>query len=158
MPLLIAGAGTVREERRLAALQAATTGNIRWLGHVTGQRKQLLLEDSAFVVLPSRHETFGLAALEGMSCGKPVVHFDLPTLRWMDGDVRVPPFDVGALCAEMKRLAGDETARRELGRVAQSASQRFVEEDMADRHVALVRQLLHAADERMRLECDTACM
>jgi hypothetical protein len=58
----------------------------------------------------------------------------------------------------MKRLAGDETARRELGRVAQLASQRFVQEDMADRHVALVRQLLHAADERMRLERDTACM
>ena len=87
---------------KLAALLAATSGDVRWLGHVTGQHKQQLLEDSAFVVLPSRYESFGLAALEGMAYGKPVVHFDLPSLRWMDGDVRVPPFDVSALAAEMR--------------------------------------------------------
>ena len=99
MPLLVAGSGIRREERKFAALLAATGGDVRWVGHVTGQQKQELLERSAFVMLPSRHEAFGLAALEGMSYGKPVVHFDLPALRWMDGDVRVPPFDVGALAA-----------------------------------------------------------
>ena len=121
MPLLVAGSGIRREERKLAALLAATSGDVRWVGYVTGQQKQELLESSAFVILPSRHETFGLAALEGMSYGKPVVHFDLPALRWMDGDVRVPPFDVGALAREMRHLAGDEAARRELGRTAHAA-------------------------------------
>ena len=84
MPLLVAGAGTRRDERKFAAMLAATGGDVRWVGHVTGQHKQDLLERSAFVVLPSRHETFGLAALEGMSYGKPVVHFDLPDLA-LDG-------------------------------------------------------------------------
>ena len=56
------------------------------------------------MVMPSRFETFGLAALEGMSFGKPVVHFDLPALRWMDGDVRVPPFDVFGLAGGMRDL------------------------------------------------------
>ena len=112
MPLLVAGAGTRRDERKFAAMLAATGGDVRWVGHVTGQRKQDLLERSAFMVMPSRFETFGLAALEGMSFGKPVVHFDLPALRWMDGDVRVPPFDVAALAGGMRDLAGDNEARR----------------------------------------------
>ncbi|MDX6391936.1 MAG: hypothetical protein QOJ73_2999 [Streptosporangiaceae bacterium] len=142
LPLVVAGAGTRREERRLTAQLAATAGDVRWLGHVAGQRKQELLEGSAFVVLPSRHEAFGLAALEGMSCGKPVVHFDLPTLRWMDGDVRVPPFDISALAVELRDLAGDERARRHLGRAAHAAAQRYSRDETADRYLALVRRLL----------------
>jgi glycosyltransferase involved in cell wall biosynthesis len=146
LPLLVAGAGTRREERRLAALLAAAggDGNVRWLGHVTGQRKQELLAGSAFMVLPSRYEAFGLAALEGMAHGKPVVHFDLPSLRWMDGDVRVPSFDVGALAGAMRGLADDETARRELGRAARAAAQRYGPGQTADRYLSLVRHLLGA--------------
>jgi len=157
MPLLIAGAGIRRDERRLAALLATTTGDVRWVGHVTGQNKQDLLERSAFVVLPSRHETFGLAALEGMSRGKPVVHFDLPTLRWMEGDVRVPPFDVCALAEEMRNLASDEAARCELGRTAHAVAQRHARYDTADRYLELVRQILDAQDVGTRLESDPRC-
>jgi glycosyltransferase involved in cell wall biosynthesis len=142
MPLLIAGAGIRGEERRLAAQLAAVRGDARWVGHVTGRRKQELLERSAFVMLPSRHETFGLSALEGMSCGKPVVHFDLPTLGWMDGDVPVPAFDVAALASAMRDLAGDEAMRRELGLAAHAAAQRHGRDETADRYLALVREIL----------------
>jgi glycosyltransferase involved in cell wall biosynthesis len=156
MPLLVAGTGTRREERKLAALLATTSGDVRWLGHVTGHHKQDLLEGSAFVVMPSRHEAFGLAALEGMSCGKPVVHFDLPTLRWMDGDVRVPPFDIGALAGAMRDLAGDEMARCERGRAALAAAQRYGRDETAERYLTLVRQLLNAPGAGARPEGDPA--
>ena len=107
MPLLIAGSGTQCEERRLKALLDASGCHARWVGHVTGRRKQQLLKDSAFMVLPSRYEAFGLAALESMSYGKPVVHFNLPSLRWMKGDIRVPLFNVGAVGREMHSVAND---------------------------------------------------
>jgi glycosyltransferase involved in cell wall biosynthesis len=142
MPLLVAGSGTRREERRLSALLAATGGDVHWLGHVNGQRKQELLQGSAFVVLPSRYESFGLAALEGMSCGKPVVHFDLPSLDWIEGDVRVPRFDVGGLANGMRYLASDQKARRKLGRIAQAAAQRYGADETAAQYLALIRQLL----------------
>ena len=144
MPLLVAGNGTRREERKFGALLAATVGDVRWVGHVRGQRKQDLLARSAFVALPSRHEAFGLAALEGMSHGKPVLHFDLLALRWMEGDVRVPPYDVGALAGQMRDLAGDEAARRELGRTAHAAAQRYGRDGTADRYLTLVEELLSA--------------
>lgn len=148
IPLLVAGNGTHSDERRLAAMVAATSGNVRWLGHVTGQRKHDLLERSALVVLPSRHEPFGLVALEGMSYGKPIVHFDLPTLRWMDGDVRVAPFDVDALAAQMRDLIDDDQCRRELGRQAQAAAHRYRPDAMAERYLKLVHQLLSSPTAR----------
>jgi glycosyltransferase involved in cell wall biosynthesis len=157
MPLLVAGTGTKRDERRFESLLAGTGGDVRWLGRVAGQRKQELLEQSCFVVLPSRHEAFGVAALEGMSCGKPVVHFDLPTLHWMEGDVRVPPFDVAALAGAMRDLAGDEAARSELGRAARAAAQNYGREEIAAHYLALVRQLLGAPAAGIRPEGGSAC-
>jgi glycosyltransferase involved in cell wall biosynthesis len=146
LPLLVAGSGARRDEQRLAALAKASSGSIRWVGHVTGLRKQDLLQRSAFVVLPSRQETFGLVALEGMSCGKPVIHFDLPALRWMEGDLRVPPFDTGALAGAIRHLAGDDTARRELARTAYKAAQQYGIEQTAGRYFALVQRLIEKAD------------
>jgi glycosyltransferase involved in cell wall biosynthesis len=142
MPLLIAGAGVPSEERKLTRLISTTDGRVRWIGHVAGQAKQQLLDRSAFVMVPSRHETFGLVALEAMSRGKPVVHFDLPTLRWMGGDLRVRPYDTAALASQMRELAGDEAARREIGRTAHAAAQRYSSDETADRYLALVQELL----------------
>lgn len=156
MPLLVAGSGTRREERRFEALLSTASGDVRWLGHVAGQRKQELMKGSAFVVLPSRHETFPLVVLEGMACGKPVMHFDLPTLRWMEGDVRVPSFDVDAFAGAMRRLADDETVRRELGRTAQVAAQRYGRKEIADRYLTLVHQLLRAPGAGIQPERDPA--
>jgi glycosyltransferase involved in cell wall biosynthesis len=77
-----------------------------------------------------------------MLFGKPVVHFDIPTLRWIDGDVRVPPFDVSSFARQLRDLAGDEQARRRLGGTAYAAALRFEHEETSDRYLALVDQLL----------------
>jgi glycosyltransferase involved in cell wall biosynthesis len=142
MPLVIAGSGLPREERKLATLLSTTKSNARWVGRVVGQVKQDLLERSAFIVMPSRHEAFGLVALEGMSCGKPVVHFDLPTLRWMGEDLRVPPYDVSALAAQMRQLADDAGKRQELGLRAHAVAQTYSRDETADRYFELVQELL----------------
>jgi glycosyltransferase involved in cell wall biosynthesis len=156
IPLLLAGTGTPGEERKLARLLGTTAADVRWIGYVTGRRKQELLATSAFVVLPSRHESFGLAALEGMSYRKPVVHFDLPTLRWMDGDVRVPPFDVSALAAALRELAGDEEMRGRLGLAARAAAQRYGPEETTKEYLAVIRRLLDGPAANARSEGDPA--
>jgi glycosyltransferase involved in cell wall biosynthesis len=148
LPLLIAGAGLPREERRLAELVARTSADVRWIGHVTGEPKRDLLERSAFVVMPSRYETFGLSALEAMAHAKPVLHFDLPTLGWMDGDIAVPAYDTAVLAEQMRTLAGDEPLRRELGRKAHAAAQKYGHDETAERYLALARKLLGRSGPR----------
>jgi glycosyltransferase involved in cell wall biosynthesis len=143
LPLLLAGSGTEAEQKRLRAM-VADQDHVQWLGHVSGEYKRQLLENSAFLVLPSRHETFGLAALEGMSYGKPVLHFDLPALRWMHGGgVDVPPFDVDLLAERMRRLAADPDWRRQLGRTAYRTAQRHGWGHMTGHYLALVQGLLN---------------
>ncbi|MFD0154069.1 glycosyltransferase [Streptomyces sp. NPDC055721] len=150
LELLLAGSGTPAEERRLAALVAARAPGpeprIHWVGRADEDRKRQLLRDSAFLVVPSRHETFGLMALEGMSYGKPVLHFDLPALRWMrdGGDVAVPPFDVAAFGARMDELARDVALRRGLGRRSALAAQHYAWDETTGRYLALVHRLLDA--------------
>ncbi|WP_210587747.1 glycosyltransferase [Streptomyces sp. GESEQ-35] len=146
MPLVLAGAGTESEERKLDELLASETRDISRVGRAEEQRKRELLQHSAVVVLPSRHETFGLVALEGMSYGKPVLHFDLPALRWMrgGGDVAVTPFDVDLMGDRMRELASDASLRRSLGRKALLASQRYTWDEMSSRYLSLVRRLLNS--------------
>src|SRR5260370_40188206 len=132
LPLHIAGAGLPREERRLAGLVERTSAGVRWIGHVTGEGKRELLRRSAFVVMPSRYETFGLSALEAMAHAKPVLHFDLPTLDWMDGDVAVPAYDTAGLSEQMRTLAGDDPLRRELGPQAPTAAAEAGPEERAE--------------------------
>ena len=143
LPLLLAGSGAEADEKRLKAM-VASQDHVSWLGHVSGEDKRRLLENSAFIVLPSRHETFGLAALEGMSYGKPVLHFDLPRLRWMrgGGGVDVPPFDVDLLAERMRRLAADANWRRQLGRTAYRTAQRHSWGLMTGHYLTLVQRLL----------------
>ncbi|WP_225805233.1 glycosyltransferase family 4 protein [Streptomyces sp. NK15101] len=148
LDLLLAGSGVPSEERRLAALVAAHAPGpeprIHWVGCAGEERKRQLLRDSAFLVMPSRHETFGLVALEGMSYGKPVLHFDLPALRWMrgNGDVAVPPFDVAAFGARMTELATDAALRRRLGHRAGIAARHYAWDEMTGRYLALAHRLL----------------
>ena len=146
LPLVIAGAGTKREERQLTALLATAGPGVRWVGPVSGERKDTLLRRSAVLVMPSRSEAFGIAALEGMAYGKPVVHFGLSTLDWLSGDVPVPPFDTGALGAVLRELAADQGRRAALGHAARTAARQFGRDAMAERYLTLVRQLLGPPD------------
>ena len=149
MPLLIAGGGTRAEERALDRLLAreARGGDVRRLGHVTEEHKERLLADCCFVVMPSRHAAFGLVALEAMAHGKPVLHFDLPGLRWTGagGGVAVPAFEVEALAEAMRRLASDSPWRRRLGHDALATSRARPWSLTTDRYLSLTRRLLDGA-------------
>jgi phosphatidylinositol alpha-mannosyltransferase len=118
--------------------------HVRLAGRVCGEHKEHLLRDCAFVVLPSRYETFSLSALEAMTYGKPVVCFDLPQLKWISADsaVRVPPYDVQALCAAIGALSRDPERRRALGRRAYALSHHYDWDVIGERYRSLVSAML----------------
>ena len=142
LPLVIAGKGTLAQQGKLAALVEAAGDNVRWVGHVTGEAKQDLLSRCAFMAMPSRTEAFGIAALEAMAYGKPVVHFSLPTLDWIDGDMKVKPYDTGALAEAIRDMAGDAALRAKLGSAARETAECFGVDRMAERYVAMAHELL----------------
>jgi alpha-1,6-mannosyltransferase len=63
---------------------------VRWLGHVAGRDRLAALLATADVVLaPGPVETFGLAALEALACGTPVVVNQASALPEVVGDAGV---------------------------------------------------------------------
>lgn len=58
---------------KLLAGRLALDGKVHFIGPLYGQEKIEALADADTLVLPSHSESFGMAALEAMACGKPVV-------------------------------------------------------------------------------------
>jgi len=142
-PLVIAGYGTASEEKRLKTMLATAPGDVRWIGRVAGDQKRELIEKCSMMVLPSRHEPFGLSALEALGYSKPVVHFDLPSLTWIGpGGLPVERLNVSALAEGMRTLMDDPLKYRELCRAARLQAERFTPDQMADRHISLVKRLV----------------
>ena len=96
-------------------------------GYVSKQELVRLYQQAACLVLPSKHEGFGLPVVEAMACGTPVVAGTDEAMREVAGDAAIFGTDVVAgvrrALAESERLAAagieraraftwEETARR----------------------------------------------
>lgn len=55
--------------------------NVDLLGYVSNERAIGLIKSSGVFIFPSYEEGFGIAIVEALACGRPVVTYDLPTLR-----------------------------------------------------------------------------
>jgi glycosyltransferase involved in cell wall biosynthesis len=71
--LIIAGDGELRDSLELRARELGLNGKVHFFGEAKPEEIVRLLNGSLFVVVPSRQEAFGLAALEAMAAGKPVL-------------------------------------------------------------------------------------
>ncbi len=78
-----------------------------------------LLNASDVLVCPSDFESFGMANVEALACGVPVVstNFGGPTETLMDGETGflIPPRDPAALAARVNQLLGDAALRARMG-------------------------------------------
>ena len=99
-------------------------------GFVPHDELQGLYARAAVVACPSRREGFGVACLEAMAHGRPVVASAVGGLRDLVADGKtgllVPPRDPAALRAALERLLGDPELRRRLGAAGRErARERF---------------------------------
>lgn len=115
MNFLIAGDGPQR-----AALRSQCPANARLLGRLDDILP--LLSAADVFVVPSRREGQGIAALEAMAAGIPIVASRVGGLADMlaDGETAllVPPNDPDALAAALSRLRSDSRLR---GKLAENA-------------------------------------
>ncbi|MDX2150561.1 MAG: glycosyltransferase [Bryobacteraceae bacterium] len=118
--LVIAGSGSEALESSLRKLaeEHAVTDSILWTGFVEGRAKAELLRDADVFVLPSYSENFGVAAVEAMGLGLPLIVSDQVGICGeieAAGAGAVVRCEVTALAAEMERLAGDAALRGRMG-------------------------------------------
>ncbi|MEV6172288.1 glycosyltransferase [Streptomyces sp. NPDC051954] len=115
--LLVAGDGPLRERLEQRARERSLP--VTFLGHLKDRGRLGALQASADVCLaPGPAETFGLAALEAMACGTPVVASASSALPEVIGSAGATAADRGAAFADAvdMLLERPETDRREAAR------------------------------------------
>src|SRR5205814_10132 len=115
---LVVGQGPKKQEWQALAGKLGVAERVTFLGPVSEVERRILLHACDVFVLPSidRREAFGIAQLEAMACGKPVIATDLPTgVRFVNRDgvtgLLVPPRDQAALARALTRLLDDAELR-----------------------------------------------
>jgi N-acetyl-alpha-D-glucosaminyl L-malate synthase BshA len=143
--LLLLGDGP----ERTAVARLARSLGVEDLVALPGEQLELagLLGLADLFLLPSETESFGLAALEALACGVPVVASrvgGLPeVVREGETGLLVPPGDPGALAAAARSLLTDEPRRAAFATAARAdAEARFQPGPVLDRWERLYRSLL----------------
>jgi glycogen(starch) synthase len=122
-PLLVVGDGPDRKVVERMAHKSGFSRLIEFRGRVEGAEKYRLMSAAHAVLLPSRAETFGLAAIESLAVGTPLLAFDVGPLREVvggaDGARLIRPWDLDTFAREVLRFVDDRKLRegvRETGR------------------------------------------
>jgi glycosyltransferase involved in cell wall biosynthesis len=116
--------------------------------HFLGLRNDVeqILAASDLVVVPSQwQEAFGLAVVEGMAAGKPVVVTESGAMPQIVGDAGlvVPRHDAVAMAEALQRVLSDETLARRLSlRARRRAEERYAMDRYVDRTVEVYLRLL----------------
>lgn len=147
--LVIVGDGRDRPSVQSTIAELGLGDRVRLTGDVSDETRLAWLHASDVLVLPSttRQEAFGLAQLEAMLCGRPVVSTDLPTgVPWVNvhgqTGLVVPPGDVVALRDALAHLLADGELRTALGRAAYARARAvFAADRMCAAAMALYREV-----------------
>ncbi len=125
--LIICGKGP--EQKRLTKLisKYGLEDRITLKGWVEEDEKERLMGSCKFFVMPSLFESLGLAAIELMAYGRPIVYSEVNGLpsTIMDGGVGVPPKDPAALSKAMTSLIEDPRQIEGLGKNAAKQAQAY---------------------------------
>jgi glycosyltransferase involved in cell wall biosynthesis len=148
--LLLVGEGPLLKKLERQAFDAGAMDRITFLGRVSQEEMIGYLHAADVFVMPSiaRSEAFGIAQLEAMACGKPVVNTRLesgvPSVS-IDGETgfTVAPADSDALAVAINRLLDDPGLRNQYGAAAaRRARDEFSIDRIVDRTLKLYREVM----------------
>lgn len=139
--LRIIGEGPDRSE--LERLASASGRDVRIMGHREDISEQLGLADA--FISTSKYEGFGIAALEAMASGLPVIAPRIPGLKDVVGEAGLlyEPGDMSDAVAQIERLY-DPALRRKLSKAAISRAQEFSIGTTANEYCRLYESLIRS--------------
>lgn len=124
--LVLVGDGPLEDELRRLAAELGVERHVVFAGFQDGVERLLPAFD--LHLLLSRNEGFGIATIEAMACGVPVVGTDVPgtadVLRGSDGGVLVPRDDAAATATAVAGLLRDPARRARMGLAGRAEAQR----------------------------------
>lgn len=146
---LIAGDGELLKELKALAKNLGVERKVIFIGRVPFEDLPRYYAASDVCVLPSvsRLEAFGIAALEAMASGKPVVVSDIPGVREVISDGKEglisDPVNPEDLATKISTLLADKRTRTRMGALARRrVEERFTMDRVADQIERLYERLI----------------
>jgi glycosyltransferase involved in cell wall biosynthesis len=129
---------------RRAAAQARIESYVRFLGFVPTETLRVFYRAAAVFAFPSLYEGFGLAPLEAMACGTPVVASDIPALVEAVGSAAllVSPDNVFDIARGLREILLDSDRRLQLSQAGRVQAARFQWERTAREVLAIYHEIL----------------
>jgi N-acetyl-alpha-D-glucosaminyl L-malate synthase BshA len=142
--LVMIGDGPERADAERESRDLGVERDVRFLGRIDTVAP--LLQASDLFLLPSQSESFGLAALEAMACGVPVVGSragGLPELI-QDGvsGVLEPPGSVEAMARRAAEILREPARHAEMRRAALERARHYAADAIVPRYEALYRDVV----------------
>jgi glycosyltransferase involved in cell wall biosynthesis len=156
--LVIAGDGDAAYLAELKALaqQLDIADAVIWTGFLTGRAKLAALAAADLFVLPSYSENFGIAVVEAMAAGLPVVISDQVGIHHevSKGNAGlVTPCQVEPLRAALWQLVTNSTQRQQLGSNGkQLVEQLFSQSAMTQHLLAMYEQVLYKPGQKQPIQ------
>ena len=140
--LRLAGSGSMESQLKTLARELGVADSVEFLGHV-GDTGALLASSSILLATPLI-EGFGMAVVEGMAHGLPVVASAAGAHRETLGEegFLVPPGDTVAMAAALDRLGGDRDLRRQVGAALRQRQHRLFSPEV---HLDALQQIYRDA-------------
>jgi glycosyltransferase involved in cell wall biosynthesis len=149
--LRVYGGGEENQSLRKLVLELGLHNHVLMMGSFSPLESEWA--KGALAAAPADKEPFGMALVEAMRCGVPVVSTDAP---WgpreilADGvnGLLTPVGDVDAMAAALLRLAGDDATRRAMADAALKNSARYDPDAIAARYEELFDELAERKKKR----------
>ncbi|TET34035.1 MAG: N-acetyl-alpha-D-glucosaminyl L-malate synthase BshA [Planctomycetota bacterium] len=143
--LLMVGDGPLRASAFCGASSLGIESDVLFMGKQAEIEKMLCLAD--LLLLPSQTESFGLVALEAMSCEIPVVASDVggipEVVRHGECGYLAPVGDVSKMTEYALKVLGDNELRKKMGKNARDyAIENFSMEEIVARYEAFYEKVL----------------
>jgi glycosyltransferase involved in cell wall biosynthesis len=137
---LIAGDGSLRNELEELVSTLSLDGVVEFLG--TREDISILMRDADIFFVPSAWEGFGIAAVEAMASGLPIVASDIPGLGEVVGKeagLLVNPASPEEMSLALEKLLCNPDAAIRIGLHGPEKASNYSLEDCASSHIKLFR-------------------
>lgn len=145
--LTIAGSGIENELNKLKNMIASLglKDKVELLGRIKGAKKDDAFKKAAFVVVPSRFESFSLVALEALSYNLPVVSFNIGGLKWLPTKhcAKAKPFCEKDLSQKLLNLSEDDELRQKMGNAGRQFASQFNWGSRAEEYENFILEILN---------------
>jgi glycosyltransferase involved in cell wall biosynthesis len=140
--LAVIGGGDSKLENMLknAIIEEKLEKNIFVLGYLEDSQAFSILKSSQVFVFPSHEEGFGIAILEAMACGLPVVAWDLPVYKHLfsGGILYVPITNINKFSSQITQLLQNKKFRDLLSNQAIHVSKCYSWDTIAKRELSIL--------------------